>query len=253
MRLLNLLLGAVGISLPIYVYWAVKTGAWQIYAIFISLILICFIVRFGISLVRRNRVAAAMELMVATACCVIPFIVGLISGVGFVLAATLFLIVLAISGQSLSGSRATRALLAGFIFSIITLIVDLLANWPRLSVPGLQATIPLIALTLALVLSFMFVRQFQHYPLRSKLFIMFVAVALVSIGAVSYVTNRITTEQFNKTVGASFNELANRMAREIGESILANKSAMDGLALNKFVQDSVEEANAIGTWNQSFM
>ena len=252
-RISTLFISAIVISLPIYFYWAVKTGAWQIYAIIAGLVVAGALVGFGISLARRNRVELAMELMVANACLLIPFIVGLISGVGIVLAATQFLIILAIAGASLSGPRATRSLLVGFAFSVVTLLIDLTAKWPRLSVPGLQSTIPLIAVILVISLGFLVARQFRNYSLRSKLVVTFVAIALVSISAVGYVSIRSANTGFNKELGVNFNELASRMARETGDSILSNKIALDGLVLNKFIQDSVEEANQAGTSNLSFM
>ncbi|HKY53771.1 MAG TPA: GAF domain-containing protein, partial [Anaerolineales bacterium] len=115
------------------------------------------------------------------------------------------------------------------------------------SVPGLQSTVPVIALTLVIALGFLLLRQFQNYSLRSKLVVTLVAVALVSISTVGYVTNRVATAQFNEELGVHFHELASRMARETSDALLANKLALDGLVLNKFIQDSVESENLDGT------
>jgi len=246
-RTLSLLIGAIVFSLPIYFYWAVKTGAWQIYAIIAGLIFSGVLIGLAISMVRRNRVDTAMEMMIVNASIIIPLIVALISAVGIVLAATQFLIILAITGQTLSGSRAARALLAGFVFSVITLIIDFTAQWSRLSVPGLQSTIPVIALTLVIALGFVLVRQFQNYSLRIKLVVTFVAVALVAISTVGYVTNRVATAQFNEELGVHFDELASRMARETSDALLANKLPLDGLVLNKLIQDNVEVSSQAGT------
>ena len=246
-RVLTLLFGAIVLSLPVYVYWAVKTGAWQIYAIIASLICASIFLGLAISLARRNRVEFAMELMVANTCLMIPFLVGLITGMGVVAAATQFLIILAIVGQSLTGPRAVRSLLLGFVSSIVTILIDLTAPWTRFSVPGLQSTLPVTAGIVMIALGFLVARQFRNYSLRSKLIVTFVAVALVSTIAVGYVTNRVATAQFNAELGANFNELAARMGRETSDSLLANKLALDGLVLNKFVQDSVEQANRYGT------
>ncbi|HKY52695.1 MAG TPA: hypothetical protein VJM08_00255, partial [Anaerolineales bacterium] len=77
-RTLSLLIGAMGFSLPIYFYWAVKTGAWQIYAIIAALIFSGVVMGFAISLVRRNRIEKGMELLIANACFIIPLMVSLI-------------------------------------------------------------------------------------------------------------------------------------------------------------------------------
>ena len=98
-RVLTLLIGAIVLSLPIYLYWALQTGAWQIYAVIAGLIFSGVLIGFAVSLVRRNRIENAMEMMIVNASLIIPLIVGLISGVGIVLAATQFLIILAIVGS----------------------------------------------------------------------------------------------------------------------------------------------------------
>ena len=252
-RMLTILLITIVLSLPLYLYWAVQTGAWQLVAIVAALIFSGGLVAFATSLARRNRVETAMLLMVANSCLVIPLIAGLITGVGIVLTLTQFVIILAIVGQSLTGTRATAALVVGFIFSIITFLIDFLAGWSRLSVPGLQSTVPVIAVAFIGVLGFVTLRQFQNFSLRSKLVVAFVVIALVSIGSVGYVTNRVATEQFNEELGTNFNVIASHIGRETSDSILANKLALDGLVLNKFIQDSVEEASLNGTTNVAVM
>src|SRR5690606_16519932 len=140
-----------------------------------------------------------------------------------------FLVILVVAGQSLSGARAARALLVGFVFSIVTLLIDLVAWWQRISVPALQTAIPLIVAVLILVLGFLAARQFQNYSLRSKLVVSFVFITIASIVAIGYVTNRVASAQFDQEIGENFSELASRMAREVSDSIHASKLAMDGL------------------------
>jgi len=89
--------------------------------------------------------------------------------------------------------------------------------------------------------------------LRRKLVVTFVGIALVSISAVGFVTNRVTTAQFNEELGANFSEIASHMARGTGDSVLANKLTLDGLVLNKFIQDGVEDKNKYGTPNVLYM
>ncbi len=252
-QMLMLFLGAIVISLPIYFYWAAQTGAWQIYAIMAVLVIAGISVWIGISLVRRGQVGRAMSLMIGSTFLVIPVIVALISGLGVVLAITQLLIVMAIVGQNFFGSRSIRFLISGLAFSIATFLIDLIAPWERLSVAGLQSSIPIIAFGLIGLLGFILARQFNLYSLRTKLVITFIAISLVSVGAVGIVTNRIITSQFNNTLGNSFNDIALRMARETGNSIIRSKIAMDGLALNKFIQDGVEGANLNGTSDVSVM
>lgn len=102
-------------------------------------------------------------------------------------------------------------------------------------------------------LGFLAPRPFQNYSLRSKLVVTFVGIALVSISAVGFVTNRVATAQFNEELGTNFSEIASHMARGTGDSVLANKLTLDGLVLNKFIQDGVEDKNKYGTPNVLYM
>ncbi|MFN8413843.1 MAG: cache domain-containing protein [Anaerolineales bacterium] len=247
LRILFVAIISVLVSLPFYIYLAIKINSWQTYVIAIMLIANSLITGYCISLVRKKHIEKAVEILIATACFIIPLIVGMVAGTGLLLAVILFLSTFTIVRQTLSGGKANRFLFLGFAFSIITVLIDFAASWPRLSIPILQTIIPATSIVLIGILIIFMARQFREYKIRGKLVVTFVIVTLISVGALSFVANRITTAQFDQTLGTNFHELASRMAREVGDAITKSKIALDGLALNKFVQDSVVEANANGT------
>ena len=90
-------------------------------------------------------------------------------------------------------------------------------------------------------------RRFVEASLRNRLTAAFLALTFFTISAVGVVTNLVATAQLDEVLGKSFSDLSSRMALETGNTIARNKVAMDSLALNKFVQDSVAEANLNGT------
>lgn len=90
-------------------------------------------------------------------------------------------------------------------------------------------------------------RRFVEASLRNRLTAAFLALTFFTISAVGVVTNLVATAQLDEVLGKSFSDLSSRMALETGNTIARNKVAMDSLALNKFVQDSVAEANINGT------
>jgi PAS domain S-box-containing protein len=250
-RILFILIGAILVSLPLYVYILIQSGGWQILTIMVGLLIVGVLGFAGFPLIRRNRTDAAMGLMIGSACVLIPAIVGMVAGVGLVLAVTQFATIYTISQQTLRGARASRTLFLGLITSLLTFALDLLATWERLSLPFLQEIVNRIAVVLVVILIVFVATQFQNYKLRSKLVVAFSSIALVSVGALGFVTNNIVTAQFNRQIGTGFSELASRMALSTADTVIKNKIAMEGLALNKFIQDGLEEANRKGTPNIS--
>jgi putative methionine-R-sulfoxide reductase with GAF domain len=169
-------------SLPIYIYLAVKTGTWQIYALTAATLVICIIAIFSAFLARRNHVNLTMGLMLGSVNFIILFITALFSGLGLMLSASLLVVTVLIVGQTLSGKLATRALLVGAALAIITLLGEVFVPWNRLSVPQLQAAIPYIAVVVTVILGSFIVRQYNDYSLRTKLLGGFMLVSIVPLG-----------------------------------------------------------------------
>src|SRR5215207_1985781 len=250
-RILTLLLVTLVLSLPLYIYWAIKLGTWQMYAIVASMVVAGFVAAIAIPLARRNRVDLAIGIVMALAYLVFPIMAALISGLGLILGITQFLLILAVFGQTFSGPSATRALFVGLVFTAFTILVDLFTPWTRLSIPAFNAVLPYFSFALLIGLGILVASQFRNYSVRNKLIIMFVMTALIAIGAVGTVTDRVATAQFDRVLGNNFYELAARMAKETSDTLLRSKIAMDGLVLNKFVQDTVESENLDGTSDAS--
>jgi GAF domain-containing protein/HAMP domain-containing protein len=194
---------AAASGLPVFIYAAVQTGAWQIYVLLAGTAAIGIATAFSAWLARQNRVGLAMGLLIGSASLIIPLNVALLSGVGVVLGITSFLIIAAISGQTLSGRQATRAWIVGGVTAVITLLIDVLATWNRLSISLLRSAIPLITFGIVVIFSFFLVRQFSNYSLRTKLLSAFLLVALVPLGGVLFFNNYVTTQNLTKSSDAA--------------------------------------------------
>ncbi len=94
-------------------------------------------------------------------------------------------------------------------------------------------------------------RRFIAASLRNKLVVAFVAMAFFAVSAIGIVTNITATAQLDVVLGENFSELASRMAKDTADTVVNSKTALDGLVLNKFVQDTVEAANLSGDSNIS--
>ncbi|MEO5886931.1 MAG: GAF domain-containing protein [Anaerolineales bacterium] len=218
-RIALIIIAASLSTLPIYIYAAVQTGAWQIYAVITVSLVLCTIAAFSAGLARRNRVHLAIGMTLGGVNLFIPIIVALISGLGLIVSLTLILVSAAIAGQTLSGKQATRALLAGVVFALITLFEDLYAPWNRLSVPLLQTIVPYIAGAVILVLGFFTFPHFRNYSLRTKLISAFLVVTLIPMGVLFFLNNRATNQNLTNSADAGLRAAAAQTSAALDEFI----------------------------------
>jgi len=195
-RVTLIILGAVLVSLPLYVYLALQSGTWQIYTILVSVTALLILLVYSVTLIRQNRVNLAMTLIIGSICVIMPEIAALISGLGVILGIALVLIVPLITGQTLTSTRITRAfLVAGIVFGILTVLIDLFAPWERVSYPLLQNAVPSIVVVALLALGiYFFGRQFRNFSLRAKLISAFLIVTLIPLAVITYLNYRSTTQ-----------------------------------------------------------
>lgn len=243
-RVALVVVGAVLSSLPIYVYTAAQTGAWQIYVILSALILLCITASFSALLARRNRVNYAVGLILGGAYVIVPLITALISGVGLLLSITLFVTTAVIVGQTLSGQTATRAFSGSVVFAVIALLIELFAPWSRLAIPALQAVIPFIVAAIVIFLGFFAIRQFGNYSIRTKLLISVISLTILSVGALAITGYYNSRANLISNAGAGLKSVANSQAAAVSNVLIQQAHVLQSFNLSKIVQDRVDEANA---------
>ena len=198
-RVAFIMMGAVLFALPLSVYIAIQTGAWQIYVILVSVVALLIQSACSAALARQNRVNLALALMIGGLVVINPEIAALISGLGLVLSLTEVLFILIIAGQFLSGRPATRALVASLGSAVLTIAIDLFAPWERASYPLFQTTVPYIAAGTILAVGVFVFRKYRDYSIRAKLSIIlgFFVSLMIILGAIGvrYVVN--LASQFN--------------------------------------------------------
>lgn len=80
--------------------------------------------------------------------------------------------------------------------------------------------------------------------LRTKLVTAFVLVAILSVGAVTIIGDRALRANLTENVGASLKTLAENQANVIGNLMHRQLDLLNGLSLNKVLQDEIQSANA---------
>ena len=82
--------------------------------------------------------------------------------------------------------------------------------------------------------------QLQNYSLRTKLVIAFIAIAIASVGSVSYIVDRSLRTSRTDEIGNNMVVLANAEALQVGQNVENEFKLLSSLALTKTVQDRAE-------------
>ncbi|MCS6909006.1 MAG: GAF domain-containing protein [Anaerolineales bacterium] len=168
------------------------------------------------------------------------------AGLGLALFISAPLFVAVVAGQTLPPRQVPWAVGLGVGAGIIAGLGDYFWPWPRPLSPVYQ-TLPIIATGVVLILGWGIVRRFPHYSLRTKLLISSVTVVALTVGAQSIIFSQIATSEIRAQVGNSLVALAEDRATTIGSRIGLQADVLRALALNKFLQDGLEEASRTNT------
>lgn len=243
----TILLMSVFLTLPPSIYLAVQSNTWQINLVVAGILFLLVVALLGIFLSIRNRGRPAMGITLIVMALIAPFLTSMVSGVGWAVALTVAVIYIAISVQTSMRERTIRALVLGGISVIATFAVDFYTPWERLSSPLLQTVVPLATLALIFAFGWFSLQLFRNFSLRIKMIVGFLVIGLITTSAIGIVTNLIATAQLSSVLEANLSGVAARMAKQAGDTLSVSQIALESLSLNKFVQDSVEQANLEGT------
>jgi GAF domain-containing protein/HAMP domain-containing protein len=215
-------------ALPIMLLLSNISG-WQLTAGAVGLGVVAFMAAAAALLARRNRALLATGLLIGMLYLVMPFMTALYSGQGLIMSATLFIMVALIVGQTLSGRAAAGALLGAALFSILTLLIDQYATWPRLSLPQTQTLLPVLAGSVVLLLGFFVVRDFRNYSLRTKLTVAFLVVTLIPLVTLAIYYNVQARAQILLATQQRLGALAGQTADTV-DAFVSNQLSAIGLA-----------------------
>ncbi|MBM2847650.1 MAG: hypothetical protein HW418_592, partial [Anaerolineales bacterium] len=237
-------LGAYVLAVPFFLYHANRMGAWQIWVLGGMAVWLGIFQVVGMVLARKERVAPGIWLNTLAFAAAIIATSALFSGLGIVLGIVYVLSTVANVAQALPLRQASRVILTSLIGGLVTTLLDILGPAGRLSVPALQTFVPIVAGLATLILGLFVVREFNHYSLRTKLVIGFVGVAVISVGAVALITDRMMRAGLTNEAGANLKGLASSQALTIGDLLSKQINILEALGLNHAVRDAVEAANA---------
>lgn len=224
----------------LFVYLAWTTRAWQLSllaAMSLSASALSFLAqRYS----RQKRAESAAYLLVAAIILFCPVAISMLSGVGLTLGVSSLILILMIATLSLIPPQLNIINGVGLLSGITFILLDIIFPYTRLDNQTAKVYILAVVILSIGIFSYFVAQQFSSYPLRTKLVIFFIMVAVFSVGAVALVTNTLARNAFAQQVGQLQQSLAERLAFETGKELESNVENLQatGTQFEEFAAES---------------
>ena len=204
--MLVLALGTLAIALA----QVVQVPAWQTAGVVVIVFLYCIATLVAWRLARHGKPTLGGWVLMVGMYAAFPLTVMLERGNGIAVALALWALTLGLARAVLPGPQIMRAVIAGSALGGITILIDQFDFPGRIDVPVVSAVMPWLSIALVMVLVVVLVRQFPNLPLRAKLIVVSLLVALMPLLTLGLVftlnTQQRELDSANKTLLTAANE-----------------------------------------------
>jgi hypothetical protein len=233
----------------LYLYLAQSIRTWQLYILadvtaFVSLMNILAI-RYSL----KKQVEVAAYLMIAGLVLLFPIATSILSGVGLVLGIAGVIGIYMIATLTLVQPQLGRANAVGVILGIGVILLDAFIPFQRLNIRLLTIYIPIVAILGIGIFAYYLLQEFSNYPLRTKLILFSIIVAVFSVGTVAIITNILSRTEITQQVGERQQALAERLAFETGKELESQVENLQATG-TQFEEIAVETSAAYSEWRK---
>ncbi|HMB24357.1 MAG TPA: GAF domain-containing protein, partial [Anaerolineales bacterium] len=233
-RYANIIMVGTLLALLFEVYLAIRTGAWQLWGAVSAILLVFLASQISIRLIRGGKTERAAQFLIYSVLIAIAATPFFIADVGISLA--LAGVVLTVEFASRTAEHPERYIITGFVVGALTILIDQFLPSYRLVVEELKVFVPIVTGGVLIVLGYMTVRSFADYSLRVKIIIVIVAIVMVSIGTIAFMTNISLTSYLTSGASNTLSTTANSAATGIAQTIDREISLVQMLSTNETIQ-----------------
>jgi putative methionine-R-sulfoxide reductase with GAF domain len=252
-RFALILLAASLMALPFYYYQATKSDSWQLTALFYINIPFVIASSLGFWLARRGRTALSVCLMLGVMGLIVLAASVLVSGIGIIAGLGFPILAFFVASHTLNRREATWIDIYCVFVGVASIVANSFSQSTQITIPSVQIALPVMALILVALAGVTLFRQFSSFPLRIKLVVVLVGVALFSIAAVAFTTYLVISKEIQQQAGAGLSSVATGKALEIGATLSRSKNTMEALVLNETLQEYLKTTNAHSTSDPAYL
>ena len=229
-RISAILVAVFLILLGLFAYLAWETDTDSLFALSASNLISLGVSILALRQSRKRRIEAAAYLLIGSIVLFCLVAVFTLSGVGVALGVTSLAVIQIIATLALIPPHLNRANAGGLLFGIAFILLDAIYPSERLEFQIVNIGLQAVAVISMGLLGYYVLQQFSNYPLRTKLVLFFIAVAVLSVGAVALVTNTLARNAIAQQVGQLQQSLAERLAFETGKELESNVEILQATA-----------------------
>lgn len=193
----------------------------------------------GLTLMTRGRFERGVQIGLIMMLLTAPLLSLVVSGRGLIIGVGIGAAALFVATLALRPSRAQWFIVLGVFSGLLTIALDVFGPADRfvLTTPAL----PGIVLSALLIgfLSIFVLLNFKSYPLRIKLLLAFVVLALLSVGSVTFIATQAIRSALTDNMARDLQTRAQAAALAVGITMDRNVDRLATLSLNKQIQDQV--------------
>ncbi len=192
-------------------------------------------------LARKGSHASGVYILLASIAIISVIYPFVSNNTGWQTAIFMLLITTSIANNVLPERTAGRISAAAFLLAVVIILIEIFA-------PGI-VDIPLSLSSVIVIVIFgvvylgLALSRFPQYTLRTKLVLVFVLIAIFSLGTLAFIVNRTSSQQLTQNFGERLTTETEARALTIGDTLAKEMQGLSTLRLNKSLQDYVEVAN----------
>ncbi len=193
----------------------------------------------GMAFMLRGRFEFGVQLGLIVVIVTFPLVPLFIAGRGFLIGGALGAGALFVATLTLPPARAQWYIVAGVFAGLATIVLDVFGPSARTILDSSLLPGILLTATLVVFLGIFVVRNFKSYPLRIKLLLAFVLLALVSVGSVTFVAAQAIRSTLTENAARDLQTRAQAAALAVGITMDRNVDRLSTLSLDKRIREDV--------------
>jgi len=231
---------AAALVLVLFVSINVTGGWWNQAVLLFAVPVIGWLV--GIALMARGRFDWGVQLGLLCMMLALPLVSLFVAGRGMLIGITVGTTTLFVATLALPPARAQWFIVAGVFAGLAAIALDIFGAPSRIALDPSALPGALLSVALMLFLAIFVLLNFKAYPLRIKLLLAFVVLALLSVGSVTFVATLAIRTALTENAARDLQTRAQAAALAVGITMDRNVDRLSTMSLNKRIQEDVAAA-----------
>ena len=223
---LYLLMAAGIVLIGLALFNGITGQAWQHYLIAAALFLMVIGFFSSRSLAKKGKLDLAVGLVISALSFSMLVITALLANIGFLTAIALIVTATLLAALFLNGRKFSQAIIAILVAGFLIILLDLQQLPFGLGFDGLTQNVSIaMLLALAVIFSFVILRQFSSLDVSTKLILTLLVIAVIPMGLIGFYFTSSTSAYLNRETNQRLLNAAIRTANEL-ETLLNETGQM---------------------------